>query len=90
MLYIPKIEDSLKILTGDEVKDFVAIDFSKRFQYTGEIFYSTLSEEQNLRKVSESLYIFLATLGNVELMQSNSSDNCAHCYNFEVLNTLTP
>ena len=28
MLYVSKIDDYLKILTDDEVKDFVAISFS--------------------------------------------------------------
>ena len=31
MLYIPKIDDYLKILTDEEVKDFVAINFSEYF-----------------------------------------------------------
>ena len=29
MLHIPNIDDFLKILTDDEVKDFVAINFSE-------------------------------------------------------------
>ena len=32
MLYILKIDDYLKILTDMEVKDFVAINFSKYFK----------------------------------------------------------
>ena len=32
MLYIPKIDDHIKILTDEEVKDFVAINFSKYFK----------------------------------------------------------
>ena len=32
MLYIPKIDDYLKILTIKEVKDFVAINFSEYFE----------------------------------------------------------
>ena len=36
MLYIPKIDDYLKILTGEEVKDFVAINLSE-----------SINEEQN-------------------------------------------
>ena len=51
MLYIPKIDDYLKILTDDEVKDFVVINFSEYFK--------SIREEQNLRKVATSLYIFL-------------------------------
>ena len=77
MLCVPKIGDSLKILTNDEVKDFVAINFSEYFTSTRKKMYSKLSEEQNLRKVAESLYIFLTTPDEVEkyveIMQSNSS-----------------
>ena len=32
MLYIPKIDDYLKILTDEEVKDFVTINFSEYFK----------------------------------------------------------
>ena len=32
MLYIPNIDDYLKILTDKEVKDFVAINFSEYFK----------------------------------------------------------
>ena len=53
MLYIPKIGDYLEILTDEEVKDFVVINFSKYFK--------SVREEQNLRKVTKSLYIFLTT-----------------------------
>ena len=34
MLYIPKIDDYLKILTDDKMKDFVAINFSEYFKST--------------------------------------------------------
>ena len=44
MLYIPKIDDYLKILTDEEEKDFVAINFSEYFKY--------IREDQNLRKVA--------------------------------------
>ena len=40
MLHIPKIDDYLKILTDEEVKDFVAINFSKYFK--------SIREKQNL------------------------------------------
>ena len=36
MLYIPKTDDYLKNLTNEEVKDFVAIHFSKYFKSTRE------------------------------------------------------
>ena len=53
MLYIPKIDNYLKILTDDEVKDIEAINFSEYFKSTGEKLYSKLNEEQNLRKVAK-------------------------------------
>ena len=65
MLYIPKIDDYLKILTDEEVKDFVAINFSKYFNTTREKLYSKLFEEQNLRKCAKLLYIFLKTPNEV-------------------------
>ena len=87
MLYIPKIDDNLKILTYKEAKDFVAIDFSQYFKSTKEKLYSKLNEEQNLRKVAKLLYMFLTTPDEVEkYVQSNSSDNCVHQYNVEILN----
>ena len=53
-----------------------------------------LSEEQNLRKVVKSLYIFLATPDEVEryakMIQSNSSNNCVHNYNNMILNLFDP
>ena len=86
MLYIPKINDCLKILADDEVKDSVAINFSEYFKST--------KEEQNLRTVAKSLYIFLSTPDEVEkytkMMQSNFSDNWIHCYNTEILNLFRP
>ena len=69
MLYIPKIDDYLEILTDEEVKDFVAINFSQ-----------TIKEEQNLRKVAKSIYLFLTTPDEV---QSKSSDDYIHHYNFK-------
>ena len=41
MLYILKIDDYLEILTDEEVKDFVDMNFGE-----------SISEEQNLRKVA--------------------------------------
>ena len=56
--------------------------------------YSQLSEEQNLRKNFQLLYIFLTTPDEVEhyakIMQSNSFDNCVHRYNIEILNLSDP
>ena len=83
MLYIPKIDDYLKILTDEEVKDFAAINFSE--------YYKSIREEQNLRKVATSLYIFLTISDEVEKhVQSNSSNNCVHHYNVEILNLFDP
>ena len=77
MLYISKIGDYLRILTNDEVKDFVVINFGECFESKREKLYSKLSEEQNVRKVGESFYIFLTTPDEVEkyveIMQSKSS-----------------
>ena len=61
MLCVPKTDDYLKILTKDEMKYFVVINFSQHFKFTREKLCSKLSEEQNLRKVAESFYIFLTT-----------------------------
>ena len=83
MLYIPKIDDYLKILTDEEVKNFVVINFSEYFK--------SLREEQNLRKVAKSLYIFLTTPDEVEkYVQSNSFDNYVHHYNVDILNVFDP
>ena len=52
--------------------------------------YSKLSEEQILRKVTESLYISLTTTDEIEkyvnIMQSNSSNKYIHRSNFNILN----
>ena len=45
MLYIRKIDDYLQILTDEEVKDFIAINFSD--------YSKCISEEENLRKVAK-------------------------------------
>ena len=83
MFYIPKIDDYFKNLIDAEVKDFVAIHFSEYFK--------SIREEQNLRKVAKSLYIFLATPDEVEkYMESNSSDNCIHRYNVEIFKDFWP
>ena len=87
MFYILKSDDYLKILTDEEVKDFVIKNFGKYFKSSKEILYSKLSKEQNLRKVVKWLYISLTTSVEVEkYVQSNSSDNCVHHCNVEILN----
>ena len=45
MLYIPKIDDYLKILTNEEEKVFVAINFSEYFKSTREKLFSKLNEK---------------------------------------------
>ena len=83
MLYTLKIDNYLEILTDEEVKDFAAINFSEYFK--------SIREEQNLRKVGKSFYIFLTTPDKVEkYMQSNSSGNCIHHYNVQILNLFDP
>ena len=61
MLNITKIDNYLKTLTDEEVKDFVAVNFSGYFKSTREKLCSKLNEEQNLTKIAKSLYIFLTT-----------------------------
>ena len=51
ILFIPKIDDYLKSLTDEEVRDFVAKNFSEYFK--------SIREEQNLRKVVKS-FLFLS------------------------------
>ena len=87
MLHFPKIDDYLKVLTDEEGKDFVAINFSEYFKSTREKLYYKLNEEQNLRKVAKSLYISLTTSDKVEkYVQSDFSDNCVRRYNIKILN----
>ena len=83
MLYIPKVDDYLEILIDEKVKNFVAIKFSKYFE---------ISEKKgNLRKIAKSFYIFLTTLDEVDkYAQSNSSENCIHQYNVEILKMFDP
>ena len=83
MLYTPKIDYYLKILTDEEVEDFAAINFSEYFKF--------IREEENLRKVAQFLYVFLATSDELEkYVEPNSSDNCKHRYNVGILNIFDP
>ena len=79
MLYIPKICVYLKVLNSDEVKDLVALNFGEYFKSEREKLYSKLREEQNIRNVTELLYIFPTTLDDVEkfvkMMQSRFFSN---------------
>ena len=76
-MYIANIDGYLEFLTDEEAEDFIAINFREYFK--------------SIRKVSKSLYIFLTTPDEVEIyVQSNSSDNCVHYYNVEILNLFDP
>ena len=82
MLYVPKIEDYLEILTDKEVKDFLAVNFSEHFK--------SIKEEKNLRKVTKLLYIFLTTPDEVEnYVQSKTSESCIPQYNVKTLSRIT-
>ena len=52
--------DYIKIVTDEEVKDFVLIDFGKCFESTREL-YSKLSKDKNQEKVDELFYSFVTT-----------------------------
>ena len=69
MVYISKVGDYSKILTDDEMNDFVVINLGEYLNL-----WEKNIEEQNLKKVTELLYIFLATPVEVEkyvqMMQS--------------------
>ena len=54
MLHIPKIDDYLKILTDEEVKDFVAINFIDYFKSTKE----QLRKKKILEKLLNSFIYF--------------------------------
>ena len=59
------------------MEDFIGINFSE--------YYNSIREEQNLRKVAKSLYVFLATPDEGEkYVQLNCSVNCSE---FQLINT---
>ena len=77
-MYILKIDDYLEILTDEEVNNFVAINFSEYFK--------SIRDEQNVRKVAKSLYIFLTAPDEVQnYVQLNSSCNCIRHYKVKIL-----
>ena len=61
------------------MKDLVALNFGEYFKSEREKLYSKLREEQNIRNVTELLYIFPTTLDDVEkfvkMMQSSFFSN---------------
>ena len=85
MLYFPKINGYLKIL-----KNFTFVNFGECIKSARKKLYSKLCEEQNIRKIVKSFYIFPTTPDEVEkyveMMQSNPSDNCVHHDNIGNLN----
>ena len=68
MLCIPKTGNYSNILTGDEVRGFVFKNFGEYIKCAKEKLCFELFEEQNIRKIAESLYISLATPNAVENM----------------------
>ena len=65
MLPIPRIDDYSRILTDVEVNDFVGKIFY--------VFFDSIREVENLRKVTKLLYIFLTTPDEVDkYVQPNS------------------
>ena len=53
MFCILRICDYLKILTDDEVKDFVVINFGEYFKSMNEKLHYKIYEEENIRTVVE-------------------------------------
>ena len=54
-------------------------------------YFKSISDKQNLRKASKSLYISLKTPVEVEhYMQSTSPDSYIHHYNIKILNLFDP
>ena len=62
---MPKIADFLKILTNEELKVFVVINFGECFKSSREKLHSTVGEKKNLRKVTESFFTLLTILTSV-------------------------
>ena len=78
-------------MTDEELKDFVAINFSEYFKSTKEKLSSKLNKKENVRKVAKFVYISLKTPNEVEnYLQSNFADNCIHPYNAKILNLFDP
>ena len=73
------------------MKDFVAISFSEYFKPTNEKLYSKLNKKENLRNFAKLIYVSQKAPDEVEIyVQLNSSDNCMHLYNAEVLILFDP
>ena len=60
-MYVPKIGDYLKIMTDDEVKDFVVINFGEYFRKVAEslyIFLTTLDEVEKYATIKDDTIKF--------------------------------
>ena len=70
-------------MTEEDVKDFVVENLNEYFK--------SISDKQNLRKASKSLYISLTTPVKVEhYVQSTSPNSYIHHYNIKILNLFDP
>ena len=70
-------------MTEEDVKDFVVKNLNEYFK--------SISDKQNLRKASKSLYISLTTPVEVKrYAQSTSPDSYIHHYNIKILNLFDP
>ena len=58
MFYILRICDYLKILTDDEVKDFVVINFGEYFKSMKEKLHYKIYEEENIRTLLNNVISF--------------------------------
>lgn len=54
VLYVQRLPTSLKILTNEEMKDFLFVYFHKYFKSKRKKMYFQVSKEKFLRKVAES------------------------------------
>ena len=79
MLLIPKTDDYLEVLTDEEGKNFLAINFSEYFK--------SIRKEQNLKKLPKLIYIFPTTPDEAK---QNICNQILHHYNVDSLNLLHP
>ena len=56
----------LKILTDNELEDFIVTNFGEYFKCTREKLCSKVNEKQNLRKVVLPIHIFFVTPDEVQ------------------------
>ena len=65
MLYMPKIADNPKIMTDEEVKDFVMINFGEYWKSAREAFILNQAKEKIFKKLLNS-FMFLTTPDEVK------------------------